>query len=394
MALIGVFFQGMEMFTDIGIGPSIIQNKRGDQPKFYNTAWTIQIIRGILLWCVSCVLAWPLAMIYGEPLLFSLIPAAGLCAVAAGFNSTKIQTAKRHLNLRDLAVLNLTCQVISISVTVFFAWHLRSVWALVFGGLAGSSVKALLSQLALRGPLNRFCWQRESIEQLFSFGRWIFLTTAFSFVTRQADKLILGGLISKSELGVYAVAMVLVEAGTGLIAKLASQVALPSLSTVARDQPERLREVLYRIRRPVEWITLPAAGFLMVTGSIIVEILYDPRYLQAGWMVQALAPGIAFGPIASVGMKSIIAVGYPRYDATLQFIRAVFLVISVPLFYSFFGMSGAVVAVSVNLCLGYPMVLVVLSKLGLLRLKSELRLILPFAVGIGLGIVVNYIALA
>src|SRR5882757_2906675 len=41
MAIAGVFFQGLQMFSDVGIGPSIIQNERGEHPPFYNTAWTI-----------------------------------------------------------------------------------------------------------------------------------------------------------------------------------------------------------------------------------------------------------------------------------------------------------------------------------------------------------------
>jgi len=46
MVIAGVFFQGLQMFSDVGIGPSIIQNKRGEPPHFYNTAWTIQVFRG------------------------------------------------------------------------------------------------------------------------------------------------------------------------------------------------------------------------------------------------------------------------------------------------------------------------------------------------------------
>jgi hypothetical protein len=53
MALVNVFMQGLEMLSDIGLGPSIIQNKRGTEPKFLRTAWTLQILRGFVPcgWC-------------------------------------------------------------------------------------------------------------------------------------------------------------------------------------------------------------------------------------------------------------------------------------------------------------------------------------------------------
>src|SRR3989442_984776 len=63
MALVAVFLSGLQMFSDVGIRPSIIQNRRGDEPDFLNTAWTIQVIRGTALWLLSCLIAWPAAMI-------------------------------------------------------------------------------------------------------------------------------------------------------------------------------------------------------------------------------------------------------------------------------------------------------------------------------------------
>src|SRR5204863_421086 len=49
MALVNTFMMGLQMFSDVGIGPSIIQNRRGDDPAFLNTAWTIQVMRGMAL---------------------------------------------------------------------------------------------------------------------------------------------------------------------------------------------------------------------------------------------------------------------------------------------------------------------------------------------------------
>jgi O-antigen/teichoic acid export membrane protein len=75
MLLVNVFMQGLQMFSDIGIGPSIIQNKRGNDPDFLNTAWTIQAIRGFVLWFIACVLAWPIAWIFAhnDPLAWKLV---------------------------------------------------------------------------------------------------------------------------------------------------------------------------------------------------------------------------------------------------------------------------------------------------------------------------------
>ena len=49
MAIVGAIIQGLVMFSDIGLGPNIVQNKRGDDRDFLDTAWTLQVLRGIVL---------------------------------------------------------------------------------------------------------------------------------------------------------------------------------------------------------------------------------------------------------------------------------------------------------------------------------------------------------
>ena len=39
VALVNVFLGGLEMLTDLGIGLDVVQHKRGDDPKFINTAF-------------------------------------------------------------------------------------------------------------------------------------------------------------------------------------------------------------------------------------------------------------------------------------------------------------------------------------------------------------------
>src|SRR5438874_5493519 len=74
MTLVNVFIQGLWMFSDVGIGPAIVQSNRGDDPKFLRTAWTIQCFRGVALWLCASALAWPVARFYGQPLMVWLVP--------------------------------------------------------------------------------------------------------------------------------------------------------------------------------------------------------------------------------------------------------------------------------------------------------------------------------
>ena len=95
MALVTVFMQGLQMFSEVGIGPSIIQNSKGDDREFLDTAWTIQILRGFALWIFSCLLAWPASVFFGtnDPSgadLLYILPVIGFSSVLGGFNSTAV----------------------------------------------------------------------------------------------------------------------------------------------------------------------------------------------------------------------------------------------------------------------------------------------------------------
>jgi len=138
MALVSVFMVGLVMFSDVGIGPAISQNRRGDDPDFLDTAWSIQVIRGVLMFLAAAVLAFPVAWFYDAPMLAQLLPVASLTLVIAGFYPTRIETANRHLMLGRVTLLDLASQAVGTLSMLVIAWQTQSVWALVVGGLFGA----------------------------------------------------------------------------------------------------------------------------------------------------------------------------------------------------------------------------------------------------------------
>jgi O-antigen/teichoic acid export membrane protein len=138
MAIVSVIIQGLMQFSDVGVSPAIMQSKRGDDPAFLNTAWTIQALRGVGLWLVACALAWPVAVIYDAPLLMQLLPVAGLSLLITGFNPTALDTAKRHLRWGRVTAIEFAVQITGIVAAVALAWWWQSVWALVVSCSSGS----------------------------------------------------------------------------------------------------------------------------------------------------------------------------------------------------------------------------------------------------------------
>ena len=74
MGLAQIFINGLQMLTDVGVQTGIIQSRHGGDANYLNTAWTVQVIRGLVLCLIAAMLGWPISLLYKEPTLIWLLP--------------------------------------------------------------------------------------------------------------------------------------------------------------------------------------------------------------------------------------------------------------------------------------------------------------------------------
>lgn len=316
MALVNVFIQGLQMFSDIGIGPAMIQSGRGEEPAFRRTAWSMQIIRGTVLWLASCALAPPIASFFAasDPQagqLAVLLPVAGLTALLGGFTSTGIFLLNRQMRIGRLTALELIPQVGSILLMVGWAWLAPGVWALVAGGLAYSVIRLALSHRWNPGPADRLAWERGAAVELFRFGKWVLLSTLVAFLASHLDRLLLGRLLSMSELGLYSIAMTFARVAIHTSNRLSSLVIFPLLATL-RDEPRRLVEACLQARRPVLWLSAALCAAFALLAPLFFATLYDQRYAEAGTIARWLALYTWSHVLVSSMDRIPLALGAPR----------------------------------------------------------------------------------
>lgn len=323
MALVTVFMSGLNMFSDIGIGPSLIQNPRGEEPDFRNTAWTISTVRGIGLWLVSCALAWPFARFYDEPVLLQVLPIAGLSAVINGLNSTALVLLNRRIQMGRLTFLDFVAQIVSLLVMCVWAWFDRSVWALVAGNLSACLCRLAYSFMLIPGHRDALRWDRESARALMTFGRWVFFSTLITFLATQSDRLMLGKLESTADLGVYGVAVALTLLAKEVVLRLASQVQFPALARHINDSPDSLKRTLHQSRDPLLVLTLASTLAIGLGATTFFQCLYDSRYQDAAWITLWLAPSVWFSLLQGTSDRALLALGHSRDLAMSNLIRAV-----------------------------------------------------------------------
>ena len=348
MALVGIVNQGLQMFSDAGINPSIIQNRRGDETAFLNTAWTVQVVRGLLLWLLACAAAWPVAQLYSEPMLAYLLPVASLGLVIGGFNSTNLATARRHITLGRLQAINLVGPILGFAAAVPLAWYYRSVWALVAAGLVGAVTKLVLTHTALPGIRNRFQWDSSAGHELLHFGKWILLSTIATLLATRGDRFILGKLISMELLGVYTVAFMIIQTPRGLLNQFARNIVMPAVSRRNDLTRTHLQKKINTGRTPLLLGSGLIVSGLIGFGDLIVSLLWDDRYHSAGWMAMLLAVGLIPEIPAVFHGRILTGLGYPSYHSIANWMKVLFLSLAIPAGFFYFGLTGIIAAIALK----------------------------------------------
>lgn len=361
MALVSVFLVGLTMFSDVGVGPSILQHKRGDDPPFLNTAWTIQVIRGVILWIMTLALALPVAGFYGQPDLALLLPVAGISLLIHGFEPTRIETAARHLQLGRVTLLDLVAQAIGILSMVVMAWLLQSVWALVFGWIVSAIARLVLMTVYLPGPANHFRWEKDAARDLIHFGVWLFLSTACGFLVAQGDKAILGKYLTLEHLGLYNIGFFLASFPLLLGQTVTGRILIP----LYRERPPAASAANFQAIRRMRFVmtasVLVLVAVMAFLGETIVDLLYDDRYSAAGAILVLIAVIQIPQVIVMTYDQSALAAGDSRNYFYLTLARATFLIIGMIAGAEVMGLIGALIGQGLAAIASYP-VLVWLAR--------------------------------
>ena len=343
MALVTTFRMGLSLFSDIGISQNIVNSKRGDDPVFLNTAWSLQAIRGVVIW-IACVLfiSFPASYFYQEQRLLLLIPISALSSVFDGFSSTSIHTLHRQMELRKLSIYELILQASFFATLIILAYFYPTIWSLAIGTAIGGLYKLVSSFWLIPNYSNRFRWEKEAVKEILSFGKWMFIASGLMFAAEQSDRLVLAKILSFKLLGVYTVAYTLASIPKEIIRQLSNKVIFPTIAK-QKDLPRNsLREKIIKQRRLILLGCGIILAALVTVGDLVISLLYDKRYIAATWMMPILCSGMWFSLLFYTISPALLAIGKPLYSAQSNFARFTIIILAVPIAHQSFGVLGAI----------------------------------------------------
>lgn len=372
----------LENLSKTGFNQALIQ-KQGDIRKHLDTAWVVQISRGLLLGLLLYLCAPAIANFFEEPNAIMLMKTIGIAIFIMGFKNIGVIYFRRELDFKKEYIYQFSGTVADFIVATAVAIILRNAWALIFGYLARAIVEVVASYL-IQNYRPRLQLKLESFKSLFSFGIWVWISGIFVFLLTQGDDIIVGKIVSVTALGLYQMAYKISNLPGTEITRVISQVAYPAYSKL-QDNIERLREAYFRVLRLNSAISFFVGGLIFALSPEITTVLLGDKWLPIITPVRIL---VIWGVIRSLvaGISPVFySLGNPSTVTFMQGLQAFLLAALIYPLTSQWGIEGASTAVVLSSILAFFVRAQVLIKTIECRLVRFYRLILIPAMSAAIG---------
>lgn len=373
VALVNVFMSGLEMLSDVGLGPNIIQHPRGADPDFLRTAFSIQLARAASLWLAATALAYPFAWFYEEAALGPLIMTASLATLVRGAANVGVHVLTRRVMLRPMTLLTLGSEFAGFLVAVSWALLTPSVWALVVGAVATATAYSIGSYMAVE-TRHRPGWDVAVAREILKFGGWVFVGTATWFLCSQGERLFLGKLVTPAELGCFALASSIALLPARYVTQLSGSVVYPIVASGLRTDRARGLAAFRRMRLPFALLGVVTAVGCALCGGPLSRLLLGPGYAASGWMLQLLGLRVGFDILTLPVSGLILASGKTVYSAAQNTLRLAALVVGLQPVLASYGLFWGLVWLITCGCIAYGVSLYAIRRLApeLLRFEALL----------------------
>lgn len=346
MGMCMVVVRAIETFTRPGIGQALIQSRKPFEESS-DTAFSLLVMRGMLL-AVLMFLASPLlARFYGESRIEELLQVLSITFLIGGFSNIYTVARQKEIDFRSITLLNQTAAVLGTVITVSVAYVMKSVWALVIGQIASSLIQTTLSYVFVKGKI-RFHFDWAIAKELLSYGKFITGASIIVFLAREIDNIAIAKLLGPEQLGFYVIAYLLAGIVTTNTSKVISSVMLPAYSKLQSDLLA-LKQAFLSTIGLISLLVVPIAVGMFMLADGIIHVIYGPQWTQSVVPLQVLA--IFGGLLALISIDGYLfeGIGKPSFSFYLGLVRLGVVAASIIPLINQFGLLGAGMAVTLGI---------------------------------------------
>ena len=345
MLVLNMLRTGIELLSDVGIGQSVVRSPHAHDQAFLDTAFTVQLARGLLLFIVALLAALPIAHVYNNVELAPIILLTSVTFVFTGVQSPDIFLMQRDMRIGHRGIYDISCTVGTSVITIGLAWWWGNVWALAWGLVLGALFSTLMTFAFAPLRMPRLTLHPQFWAEIFHFGRWMFLSTAIYFAAISTDRIYFSAALPLALVGIYGVARTFSDMLNALAQRFGSFLVFPKVVELRQGSNEASLTFQRKRRLALGAIALALALALAISDRLIL-LLYDARYHAAAFMLPILLVGAWFSTLAAFGEATLFGLDRPRTSAAGNMAKFAILLVGLPLAVPHYGIfAGLLVLV-------------------------------------------------
>ena len=334
--------------STLGLDQALIEKSADDVDEFLDVAWTLRVVRGVVLAVVIYLVAPFVAGFFAAPEATDLIRGIAVIPVLKGFENPGRVYFRKRLDFDKQFVYIVGRAVAAVTVAIGAAFILGNAWALVLGDIAGRAAALVLSY-AIHPYRPRPKLDREQIRDLLGYGKWITLSGIVVFLINEGDDAFVGWFVGAGALGFYQVAYRFSNAPATEITKVVSSVVFPAYSKV-QDDTETLRRGFFKTVEVTTFLSFPAAVGIIAVAPTFAETFLRPKWSTETMILlfQVLA---VWGLLRSLGATTgplFQAVGKPDLATKIQMGKLVIIAALIYPATDAYGVAGTAAVIVLN----------------------------------------------
>jgi O-antigen/teichoic acid export membrane protein len=276
--VVSVVCVGVQALTFTGFRFALIRRPT-DPTELYDTAFLVEMARGILLAAAMCAAAPCVADFFDAPVT-RLLQVESLALVLVGAVNIGTIEFQRNLDFRMFFLTTRTPRIVSLVVGLTLTAVWRDVWALVVADVCQYAAMVLLSyRLHPYRPRLRFRF--DHAREMFSFGGWMTVNSIGLFLLQQFDSLVVARRFGPGVLAPYQIAYRLAMFPVNSLREVIQSVTFPVFSRISDDRA-RIASGYSQVFTALSAVVAPAA---ILTACLAEDFVY--LALGANWMAAA-----------------------------------------------------------------------------------------------------------
>lgn len=367
----------LETFTQTGVGAALIQ-KKDKTEEYLDVAWTINLIRGIILSILLYFFSPLIAAFFKNNEVIPFVRIISIIVLLNGLKNIGTIYFSKELDFRKQFVLNFGSSLAGFFVVVVLAFILKNAWALAWGMLAGAISECIISYL-IHSHRPKLRMHMDKIKELTGFGKWVSASSILIFLLTQGDDIFVGKILGLTALGFYQMAYGISNLPATHITHVISQMTFPLYSKLQNDIP-RLRKIYLKILELTAFLSFLTSGLIFSLAFDLTKIFLGEKWISIVPSLQVLCFFGIGRSIAATGGPIIFALGKPKIQASISFIQLIILAIIIyPLSFKF-GILGTSIAVVVSFFIVFIQGQIINCRLINLPFRTFVQSLIPPAI--------------